>query len=110
MNVLPAGRRGKANRTCWREVWPHPAGSVCEVATPGEGARAAALTPNASFPLTMEPVSLSMLATLSYFGFFLSVVALALRAIARHDPDESVPPRMMPNLHADDEPYLRERE
>jgi hypothetical protein len=110
MNVLPAGRRGKANRTCWREVWLRPAGLVCEVATTGEGARPAALTPNASVPLTMNPVSLSMLATLSYFGFFLSVMTLALRAIARYDPDESVPPRMTPSPDADDEPWPRERE
>jgi len=51
-----------------------------------------------------------MLVTISYFGAFLSVVVLALRAVARDDPDESVSPRMMPNLRGDDEPYPREWE
>ena len=80
--------------------------------TPPEGVRPAAVTPNTSFPFTNDPARIFMLATLtlSYFGAFLSVVVLALCAVTRDNPDESVPPRMMPNLHGDDEPYPREWE
>lgn len=110
MNVIPPVRRGKANRVCWREVRSPLVESVYDVTRTGEGICPDALTPNASFPLAMNPVHLSMLAMLRYFDFCFCVATLALCVIARYDPVESVPLGMTRTPDGDDEPYPREWE